>query len=51
MVKDTKKDLQENDEVRISESKFRNQKIKEITKKVKLKLNKGKHSSKECEKY
>lgn len=42
MVKDTKEDLQENAEVRMQESKFRNRKIKDITKKVQLKLNKGK---------
>lgn len=42
MVKDTKQDLQENAEIRIQESKFRNRRAKEITEKVQLRLNKGK---------
>lgn len=42
MVKDTKKDLEENAKVRMQEYKFRNRKIKEHTKRVQLTLNKGK---------
>ena len=42
MVKDTHQELKENLEVKIQESKFRNKQIKELTKKVQLRLNKGK---------
>ena len=42
MVKDTPQELKENLEVKIQESKFRNNRIKELTKKVQLTLNKGK---------